>query len=328
MIEIQTGDIIARSYRFAFGGFFRVLGIVWLPLALEFAAVYFLMAPMFMALGQMLAHLPQASGDGIPPEMTAAMQGVYRYAILLMVVGLFLRAVMMLGITREALGLNKGPSFVFFAIGSDVWRLFGAYFILQILIQVAVFVVIIALAVPAVIIGVIAAAIINSSHLSPAATGLLTGVGVVGLVVLLYGAIIYFAIRLGFLLTPVVVVEKSIAIERIWNLTKGNVWRLFVIGLAVVLPVVFVYALVMIGIFLHAWPALASMPHEGNVPREVVAAHLMTFVQSLMSAWVVFVPVAVIFATLLYGLGGSASAFAYRALVPPPKPDAAGAQAA
>ena len=61
MTKIPTGDVIARSYRFAFGDFFKVLGIIWLPLVLEFAAVFLLLAPMFGALGQMLAHLPDAN---------------------------------------------------------------------------------------------------------------------------------------------------------------------------------------------------------------------------------------------------------------------------
>jgi hypothetical protein len=318
MTKIPTGDIIARSYRFALGGFFRVLGIVWLPLALEFAAVFLLLAPMFSAMGDMLAHLPQADANGFPPEMTQSMQHIYRYGILLMLIGLFVRAVIMLGITREALGLRTGPSFVFFAIGKDVWRLFGAYFIFYILIQIAVFVVLIAGGIPAIIIGLIGAGVVNALHLSPAITGVLAGIGIIGIVVVIYGAIIYFVIRLGFLLTPVVVVEKSIAIERIWNLSKGNVWRLFLVGLSIVVPIMIVYMIALFALFFRAWPALASMPHEGNVPAAVVGAHMMAFVHILLSEWVVFVPLGAVFATLLYGLGGSAAAFAYRALVPEP----------
>jgi hypothetical protein len=45
---------------------------------------------------------------------------------------------------------------------------------------------------------------------------------------------------------------------------------------------------------------------------------MMAFVHILLSEWVVFVPLGAVFATLLYGLGGSAAAFAYRALVPEP----------
>jgi hypothetical protein len=323
MSKIQTGDIIARSYRFAFGGFFRVLGIIWLPLALELAAVFFLMAPMFGAFGQMLAHLPQAHANGMPPEISEAMNGIYRYAILLMVIGLFLRAVMMLGITQEALGMRKGVPFVYFAIGKDVWRLFGAYFILYVLMQIAALVIVLVIAIPAVIVGIIAATMVNASHLSHAAIWGLTAFGIVALVVLIYGAIIYVALRLGFLLTPIVVVEKSISIERIWNLSKGNAWRFFLVMLAIVLPIIFVYMIAMIAIFFQvAWPALAAMPHEGHVPAAVVSARMSAFIRTLMSEWVVFVPVMIVFTTILYGLAGSASAFAYRALVPPPKPAA------
>ncbi len=282
---------------------------------------------MFAALGQMLAHLPDTnSGDA--PGLNIAMQHVYRYAILLMLIGLFLRAVMMLGITRQALGLNTGSPFVFFAIGKEVWRLFGAYFIFQILMQIGIFVVVFVVAIPAVIVGLIAAAIVNASHLSPEAIQTLIALGIVALALIFYGGIIYVVIRLGFLLTPVVVVEKSLAIERVWSLSKGNVWRLFLVGLSVMLPIMIVYMAVMVAVFWHAWPALASMPHEGHVPAAVVSQHLMAFFQALFSQWIVFVPIGAIFATLVYGLLGGASAFAYRALVPPPKPGAAAPQVA
>jgi hypothetical protein len=48
----------------------------------------------------------------------------------------------------------------------------------------------------------------------------------------------------------------------------------------------------------------------------------MAFFKALISQWVVLVPVWAIFATLMYGLVGSASAFAYQALVPPRPADA------
>lgn len=319
MTKIPTGDIIARSYRFAFGGFFKVLGIVWLPLAIEFAAAFLIFAPVIAALGQLMAHLPNVDANGMPPAFTQTMSGINRYAMLLTVLGFFLRAVMMLGITREALGTRTGLPFVFFAFGKDVWRLFGAYFILYILMMVAVFAVMFVVAIPAVIIGAILASVIDASHLSPLATGVITAIGIVAAVIVLYGAIIYVAIRLGFLLTPVVVVEKTIAIERIWNLSKGNVWRLFLVGLAIILPALIVYLVMLAIIFLHAWPALASMPH-GHVPPEVVGAHMSAFFSAMFGQWYLFAPVAAIFAVLVYGMGGSASVFAYQALVPPPKP--------
>jgi hypothetical protein len=238
---------------------------------------------------------------------------------------------MMLGITQEAFGIRKGPPFVFFAIGKDVWRLFGAYFIFYILLQIAIFAIVLVIAIPAVIIGVIVAAMTGGNFPHGPMAGILVGLGIAAFAVLFYGAIFYFLIRMGFLLTPVVVMEKKIDIARTWNLTKGNVWRIFLVCVAIYLLVMIVYMLVFTAVFLHAaWPVFSSMPTGHNIPGEVVQAHMMAFLTALWSEWFVFVPLVVIFTTVFYGLIGGAISFSYRALVPPPKPaqDAPAPQAA
>jgi hypothetical protein len=233
-----------------------------------------------------------------------------------------MRAVMMLGVTREAFGIRKGPPFVFFAIGKDVWRLFGAYFIFYILLQIAIFAIIIVIAIPAVIIGVIIAAALGGSLPHTMMAGALVGLAIFAVALLFYGAMFYFLIRMGFLLTPVVVMEKKIDIARIWNLTKGNVWRIFLLCVAIYLPAMIVYMLVMSVVLFHAvWPMLSSMPTGSNIPPEVFQAHLSAFLTALWSERFVFLPLAAIFTTLFYGLFGGAMAFSYRALVPPPKPE-------
>jgi hypothetical protein len=111
------------------------------------------------------------------------------------------------------------------------------------------------------------------------------------------------------------VVEKKIDIARIWNLAKGNVWRMFLVCVAIFLPVMIVYVLVLMAVFFHAaWPQFASLSH--STTPEVAGAHLAAFFNIMLGAWFVIVPVLVIFATLVYGLAGSAMAFSYRALVP------------
>jgi hypothetical protein len=321
MSRISAGAIIAQSYRFAFGNFFGVLAIIWLPLALEFFGLYLLAAPYIHAVATLLAQLPHA-GDGnqLPPQFTNAVQSLSRYAILFVIAGLFLRAVMMLGITQEALGVRKGLPFVYFAIGKDVWRLFGAYFIFYVLLEIAIIAIVFVVTIPGVIIGGIVAVIWGDqlSHSFASGAGVLVVLGILAFALLIYAGIFYFALRLGFLLTPVVVVEKKIDIARIWNLAKGNVWRMFLVCLAILMPAMIVYALVLMAVLLHAgWPELASLTH--NTTPEVASAHMAAFFSVLFGEWFVLVPFVVIFAVLLYGLTGSAMAFSYRALVPKPE---------
>jgi hypothetical protein len=320
MSRISVGTVTTQSYSFAFGNFFGVLGIVWLPLAIEFAGLYLLAIPYVQAMAALFQNLPQADGrTGMPPEIAVAMQSLSRYAILFVVGSLFLRAVMMLGITQEALGVRKGPRFAYFAIGRDVWRLFGAYFIFYILLQVAVVAIIVVVAIPSVILGVIVAVLWGNRFAHSVTGGVFVGLGIFAIAVLVYGGILYFVMRLGFLLTPVVVVEKKIDIARVWNLSKDNAGRMFLACLALFLPIFIVcVAMSLAALVYAAFPAFASLPH--NASGAEFGAHMSAFFNILLRAWFVILPVAVIFATLFYGLAGSVMTFCYRALTPPLKP--------
>lgn len=177
---------------------------------MEFAGFYFIAIPYIHAMAVLFQNLPH-SGDvnGLPPEFSTAMQSMSRYAIIFAIGGLFLRAVMMQGLTQEALGTRKGLPFVYFAIGKDVWRLFGAYFIFYILLQIAVIAIVFVVAIPSVIIEVIVA-ILAGNHFSHSTMGgVLWGGGILAIMFLIYGGMFYFIMRMGFLLTPVVVVEKK-----------------------------------------------------------------------------------------------------------------------
>ena len=318
MTKIPTGDIIARSYGFAFGNFFGNLGIVWLPLLLAMTGLYFFIVPYIHAIALLFQNLPQkGDANGLPPDFVAAMQSLSRYAAIVIVGGLFLRAVTMLGVTQEALGTRKGWPFVYFAIGKDVWRLFGAYFIFYVLMQIAVFVIVFVVVILAAIVaGVVAVA--TGGHLAHnPTTGTLIGLGIFAAMIVLYGAIFWFLLRLGFLLTPVVVAEKKIDIARIWNLSKGNVWRMFLVCVAVFLPIFLVYFAILLVTVLHAViPVFAPLSHNAS-PKDI-GAHLEIFFNVMRGAWFIVLPALAIFATLFYGMAAGAMVFTYRALVPPP----------
>ena len=54
----------------------------------------------------------------------------------------------------------------------------------------------------------------------------------------LLGALIYVQARLVYLLVPVTVVEKRFGLWRSWELSKGNFWRIVVVAVGTVAPLV------------------------------------------------------------------------------------------
>jgi hypothetical protein len=140
--------------------------------------------------------------------------------------------------------------------------------------------------------------------------------GIVALAGLVGGlAMIYFFVRLGFLLVPSAVMEGGFGLERSWQLTKGSFWRIFLIGLATLIPIMLVTAVVDISImgadFLN--PHLELMKDHAAQAKlqaeqmRVMAAHLPL----LMGAGFLLAP-------FTYGLTFAAPAFAYRFLTAKP----------
>lgn len=324
MNKLPTGEIIARSYGFAFGNFFGILGIVWLPLFLELLGLYFLMPAYFSTIGSLFAHLPRAGDTAGPPEaVMLAMQSMYRYALLFVIGVMFLRAMMLLGITRKAFGLPLGsPGFVFFSLGKDVWRLFGTYVLFYIIMLIGLIVVEIVVLVPAAILAVVAALLFKAIHLPEPVTTVLAGLGILAIAIVLCGAIFYFTARLLFLLTPSVVLEKHLNITRAWDIAKGNVWRIFLICVAIILPLVVIYGVTMIiaALSIHL-PSLPIFQRQDQAESALAMQSWMAAAAGVMhNAWPIFLPIVLIFSTLIYGILGGAMTFCYRALVPqPPK---------
>jgi hypothetical protein len=146
----------------------------------------------------------------------------------------------------------------------------------------------------------------------------LIGLGIVAVVVVLYGAMFYVVLRLGFLLTPIVVVERKIDIARIWNLGKGNIWRMFLISLGIFVPIMIVYMVVLIAVvFSLHWPTFLPIPSgDQQAAAMAVNVRIAAALNTLRNAWPILLPLLVAFATLYYGLAAGAIAFTYRALVP------------
>lgn len=91
---------------------------------------------------------------------------------------------------------------------------------------------------------------------------------------------------------------------------------MFLVCLAIFLPVSIVYLGILLAVVLHAAiPIFGSLSHDA--PAVEAGAHIRAFFTVLLSVWFIILPVLVIFSTLVYGLAAGAMAFSYRALVPP-----------
>lgn len=319
MAKISVGRTVSEAYAFSFGKFLGNLGVVWLPVALIMLGAWYFV-PLYLAFLRSLAEHMNLAPD--PAMIMAGMQNIYRFAILFWLGIVLLRTQIMLGLTRRALGLATGPSFVFVSFGKPFWRLCGAYFAVTIILWAVEMALIVALVIIALATGGIAAFSVsgNTAALAPLAImGATIGVAVV------LGALFYIAVRLTFLLTPVIVAEERFDLIRPWRLAGGNFWRIFAIGVGVFVPLMILIAAVSVPVYLSAlWPLphLTFGQHDAPATMRELHALFATLIGRARAHWYMILPLPLVSSALLYGVAAGAAASAYRALVPEPAPAA------
>ncbi len=302
MAKVPVGETVGFAYNFAISKFFANIGIIWLPLVL------------LGVIGGLLSWSMGMSGSDAmtgPAAQVMAMQNFSGVLLLFYVVYFAVLAMIVVGITELALGLRK-PSFFYVSFGAAVWRLLGANLLL-LLIGVL-------LAVALMMSVGIVAGVAGGIGQSPA--GGVPTAGTVGLLFLFgcvaYGALIYIMVRLGFLLTPVVVAEHRLGLGRSWELSRGNFWRLFAVLLAVVVPVSIFLVLLFLAV--GASGIIPMPPVEPGQDPEAARQAMKAWADGLSHNIVLFWGGAVVFGlaitALYYGLLFGAAAGAYRALVP------------
>ena len=305
--RIPVGATIAETYGFAFGGFLSILGIIWFPAVLLAAAGYFV--------GGHLMPVFQGSLQNQDPTQILHMLplfGLFYLAILLLFVMQYV------GVTELALGLRGRRSVFYFSLGGTFWRVLAAW-ILVVLILILVEVVLgiafgIVTAIGALFMGVSGS---GAQHHSALVAGI-AGIVVALAAIVLYGAMIYIATRLSFLITPAVIAEKKIAIARSWSLSKGNFWRIVLVWLAVELPMLL---LIVGGEFAIIFPTLGQQMIESMQHPMAPEQALQTYVQAFATAgawahayWYILFPVGLVISVIYLGLAAGMHAFAYRAL--------------
>ncbi len=302
MNKIPVGRTIAFAYSFTFGQIGTVIGLIWLPLVLFFVGYFFAMTYYAQGVEAWLADSdPSAFGKPF-----LALMAFY-------IVAMFVVAVIGVAITRQAMGQRKSSAVVSFNLGAAEFNLFLSFLAAYLVIVAVIVGLFLALAVLGGIAGVVLSA--AAASLSKVAVNQISlALGILGGLAVIAG-LIYVSVRLVFLLAPVTVVEEKIDLIRAWSLTKGNFWRIFLIGLATVVPITLIMQGSEIAILGPA-NALPSLQLTMNQTQQMHA--LSAQAHALTENLPLILGLGMLIAPFVYGLLFSAPAFAYRALVSPP----------
>jgi hypothetical protein len=313
MNKIPVGQTIGQAYGFSFGRYLPLLGILWLPMLVLGVLGYFAFAPVFEGFPALIQHLQQfkqaehGNPSAMPPFPPEFFQ-MFRWIGLFDLVVFVFFAIIAVGITKEALGLRTGPRFVYLSFGSAEMLVIGGYLlVIAIIIAGAI-----AFEIVAVVVGIIVGVAMaggGTGHVDPRLIAGLVGLLVIGFEI----AYLYFLIRLSYFLVPVTVAENRIGVWRSWELTKGNVWRIVGISLAILLPLLVIE---MIAGMVAFGPAIAEFASAAANSPATADAHAALLMKSFAQYLPFMGAVGFVLAPIVYGLVLSPAAFAYRALVP------------
>jgi hypothetical protein len=295
MNKIPVGKTIAEAYRFTFVHLERVIGVIWLPAVLLTVGQYFVS-------GSYIAGMAQSMDSG-----DLAQQGPLFVRLLgFELVAIVLVAMIGVAVTREILQPLERPLFLRFGLGRTEFRIFGAVVGLYLLLILFV----IALIAAGMLLGFLLNLAIPAGVGMPGGAKRAIGFGFL-LAVLLCPLLIYAMLRLSFLVVPSAVIDGGFGIEKSWQAAKGNVWRIFLVCLAVFLPLALLYTGIEAAIlgFDALNPHFELMGDQAAMNRHSAETLRLTAANLPLLMGVKF-----LLAPLLYGLTFGAAAFAWKAL--------------
>ncbi|MCP5412519.1 MAG: hypothetical protein H6924_10395 [Alphaproteobacteria bacterium] len=291
MAKIPVGATIARAYRFAFGDFLKILGVIWFAAALSWIPGL-LWRHKLMAL--MSARDPSAMAQTLPIMLPTQ------------IVAFVVLSMMLIGVARLALGLHRGPAWFYFSLGKPVWRLVGSY----LLIFAAAVLGYLAFLLSVLLLGAVVALLAKA--IQGAIAGIVAGILAIAGILAVLGGFIYCAVRLSFLLPPVVAAEEpGFALGRAWGLGKGNFWRMLVVIIAVLGPFA-VLELAFLIYWMHGLPAFN--PAQPAAFQAAMDARMAATMQMSFRYWYVTYPLGLAVLAIFYGANAGAQCFAWQAL--------------
>lgn len=290
MNKIPVGQTIASAYRFTFTGFERIVGVIWLPIIILTVGDYFIN-------GQYLTGMATAMESDDAAQVLPMLTAVIGYGL----VKLVLVSIVGVAITREILKPLQRPLFLRFGLGGAELRMTAAILGLY------------ALLVLVAMICLTAGSLLAGS--AGAVPGMAPGQKVIGfaavVALILCPLWIYLFARLSYLVVPSVVIDGKFGIERSWQLAKGNVGRIILIALAILVPLLIVQGVLQ---------AAVMGPASLNGDMDFFANKATHFRQTAeqMRQYAAHLPllmgVQFVLAPFAYGLIFSAPAFAFKTL--------------
>lgn len=287
--KIPVGATIAHAYRFGFTHAADFFKATWLPLLAQLAVTLLLAGRMIPFMTAVQAHDPAAASLFGP--------------MLLLFPLLMIFFVAQFAAAMET-ALDRPPqSWVAFHFNRTMWRLLGGllFALLAVAAVIAVTFIVLVLAIAAVNF-----VLPKLPANSPAAALMVAASSIIFLCV-----VAFTFVRLVFLLPPVNVSEQRMGVRRAWKLSAGNFWRLFLVALAIAIPVTIVnYTYVF---SLAGFPAVP--PGAGaDAVRAAETAWRLQQLKALVDHWYFTLPVTALLMLFQFSVGCSAQAFAYRKL--------------
>ncbi|HEY6577852.1 MAG TPA: hypothetical protein VIY09_00890 [Rhizomicrobium sp.] len=279
MTKLPVADAIRFAYGFAFGQIGAIIGLVWLPLLIV----------------AVLQFLPYAVGTAYSSAADPAQAaGAALLNVAFSAAALVLYAMNCVAVTRQALGLRKGAASFHFQLGRPEWRMFAAIVICGLMLVSAIGIYV-----------MVGTAVFPAARGAPALAVLVAVYALVG-----FCAVAWFALRLVFLLAPVVVAEERVDLVRAWMLSRRNFWRMLAVILAVAVPLLLVQVAALAAII---GPGLFTpLPAGAAGAAAALQERFALFDQHMPS----MIGLALVLAPFSLGLTLGAASFSYRALVP------------
>ncbi len=299
MSKIPVGATIVHAYRFAFRDFFRILSVMWLPLAVMWLPGLLLQQRM-MALSTQMAMRDYSGLRELLPFLLP----FYLVCFVLM----FMQFI---GIARLALGLPMTSRWFYFSLGRPVWRLIGS----MLLLFVAVIVGGILTGLGNVLIPILLGLLSRAVNFPPF-TATMAFVGAIAMLTIWCGYF-YCLVRLPFLLLPVVAAEEEgFALGRSWTLGKGNFWRVFLVLLAIMMPFLVLELALLFGYLFRGVPFPPAHPSAEQTAAFQAAINVRSqaMTNAMYHNWYIVYPAFLIVIVLAYGIWVGAQCFAWRAV--------------
>lgn len=295
MNKIPLEATLVGAYRFLFTNIVSIIGIIWFPTVLVLgliAGLLCLIVPHEWWAGDFSQLKDQHVAVGMIGKFVLA------YSVVALA-GIIAGSMILVGLMRQALGLKKTTTFIYFSLGAPVWRMIGAMLLGGIIFAVCICVIAVA--------GGLAAAFIGPM--------LPHGAVVAGRAILLivfYLFIFYAAFRLFFFLPAVVVAEERIGLGRSWELGGGNFWRMFLVYLLIVIPAGFVFAVALDVTILSGLMEIVT--EAKKMPDHPAPKDVLVLLHSLLPLLPVVVGIAIVYGIAVRGLMIGAIANAYNAV--------------